>query len=148
MKRILTLVAIIAISFNFVSCDGEAKKQAEQIETLKAEVMKIHDDAMAKMGDLGTLANELEQQATAMKSDSTLMSDSAAMATQLTTYDNAITAINDAKSGMMEWMNTFKAPADEASFEEKMAFYQEEKEKVITVMEDINASLENGATLK
>ncbi len=148
MKRILSLVAIIAISFNLVSCDGEAKKQAEQIESLKAEVMKIHDDAMAKMGDLGTLAAELEQQTAAMKNDTTLMSDSTAIATQLTTYDNAITAINDAKSGMMEWMNSFKAPADEASFEEKMAFYQEEKDKVITVMEDINASLENGAALK
>jgi len=45
-------------------------------------------------------------------------------------------------------MNNFKAPADEATFEEKMAFYQEEMKKVTVVMEDINTSLATGEEMK
>jgi len=76
-----------------------------------------------------------------------MASDSLEMVT-VTNYETAVTSIKDAKAGMMEWMNNFKAPADEATFEEKMAFYQEEMKKVTVVMEDINTSLATGEEMK
>lgn len=147
MKKILSIVAVLAIAFNFAACNGAAEEQNKQIDAIKAEVMKVHDDAMAKMGDLGTLERALDEKATAIKNDTTMASDSIAMVT-VTNYETAVTSIKDAKAGMMEWMNNFKAPADEATFEEKMAFYQEEMKKVTVVMEDINTSLATGEEMK
>tara|TARA_R110002049_G_scaffold197096_1_gene366760 strand:+ start:452 stop:895 length:444 start_codon:yes stop_codon:yes gene_type:complete len=147
MKKILTIIAILAIAINFTACNGAAEEQNKKVDAIKSEVMKIHDDAMAKMGDLGTLEKTLSEKASAIKSDTAMATDSIAMVT-VTNYESAITSINNAKSGMMEWMNNFKAPADEATFEEKMAFYEEEMKKVTVVMEDINSSLATGEEMK
>lgn len=147
MKKFLSLVAILAIAFNFVACNGEAEEQNKQIETIKAEVMKIHDDAMAKMGDLGTLEKTLDEKVASIKNDTTMATDSLAMIS-VTNYETAITSIKEAKAGMMEWMNNFKAPNEEATFEEKKAFYDEEMKKVTVVMEDINASIAAGEEMK
>ncbi len=147
MKKILTLVAVIAIAFQFLACDNTAKENAQKEEALKTEVMKIHDDAMAKMGEVGTEHDRLVAQLESMKADSVMASDSnfAATATQ---YQTAITSLEEVKGGMMEWMNNFAAPADEVAHEEKMTYLEEEKVKVAAVNEKMDASVAAAKELK
>ncbi len=147
MKKTLTIIAILAITFNFVACDNTAKEQNTQIETIKSEVMKVHDDAMAKMGDLGKLENVLTEKVTEIKNDTVLAVDSSAMV-MVAEYETAINNINSAKAGMMSWMNNFTAPSEEATFEEKMTFYKSEMEKVTTVMENINSTISTAEEMK
>lgn len=147
MKKILTLVAAIAIAFQFVACDNTAQENAQKEEALKTEVMKIHDDAMAKMGEVGTEHDRLVAQLDAMKADSVMASDSnfAATATQ---YQTAISSLEEAKAVMMEWMNNFAAPADEVAHEEKMTYLEAEKVKVVEVNDKMDASIATAKELK
>lgn len=147
MKKILTLIAILAVAFNFVACDNTAKEQNAQIETIKSEVMKIHDDAMAKMGDLGNLESALNEKIATIKNDTTMAADSVAMV-KVADYERAINNLNSAKAGMMSWMNNFTSPSEEATFEEKITFYKSEIEKVNTVMENINSSISTAEEIK
>jgi hypothetical protein len=140
MKKILTLVAILAVAFQFVACNNVAEEQNKEIEAMKAEVMKVHDDAMAKMGDLGAQEVRISEKVMALKADTTLSSDSLT-AVSVASYEVAIANIGAAKAEMMDWMNNYAEPAEDVTFEEKKAFYMTEQEKVNAVMNDINATI-------
>tara|TARA_R110002050_G_scaffold181709_1_gene315195 strand:+ start:445 stop:888 length:444 start_codon:yes stop_codon:yes gene_type:complete len=140
MRKILTLVAILAVAFQFVACNNVAEEQNKEIEAIKAEVMKVHDDAMALMGDLGSEEVRISEKVTALKADTTLASDSLT-AVSIASYEVAIANIGSAKAEMMNWMNNYAEPAEDATFEEKKAFYLAEQEKVNAVMNDINANI-------
>ena len=102
--------------------------------------MKVHDDAMALMGDLGSEEVRISEKVTALKADTTLASDSLT-AVSIASYEVAIANIGSAKAEMMNWMNNYAEPAEDATFEEKKAFYLAEQEKVNAVMNDINANI-------
>jgi hypothetical protein len=106
MKSKLSLyslfVLFVAIASISVSCQRSKTEEDIKLATLKAEVTKVHDDAMAKMSQLSKLKSELTSKMETIESQ-----DSLALIRQA---GNEIAIANEA---MMNWMRDFsqKFPA-------------------------------------
>ncbi|MEQ9467782.1 MAG: hypothetical protein RLN88_10250 [Ekhidna sp.] len=127
MKNLTTLITIIL----FAAC-GPGKK--EELQTLKDEVMSIHDEVMPKMGELRNVRKQLMLQA-----DSLMESDSVRAAILTTAADN----IGEANESMMQWMRNFE-PEFEGTNEEVMQYLQGQKESIQKVKEDMLGSVAKG----
>ena len=108
--------------------------QQEELQTLKDEVIAIHDEVMPKMGELRKTRMALEALA-----DSVIVSDSV-RAQSLSAFASDIAAANE---GMMQWMRNFE-PEFEGTNEEIKAYLEEQKIAVTKVKDDMNASLASG----
>lgn len=114
-----------------VAC-GPGKK--EELQTLKDEVMSIHDEVMPKMGELRNVRKQLMLQA-----DSLMESDSVRAAILITAADN----IGEANESMMQWMRNYE-PEFEGTEEEAMQYLQGQKESIQKVKEDMLGSVAKG----
>lgn len=129
MKKILS-VAVLA--WLMLSCDnlpdnpGATTESAnEDVETLKAEVMAIHDSAMAKMSTLSSLQSKLKETWQSTK-DSLPYLD---MHRNLQHY----------KDDMMDWMRNYEVP--ENTGEPEVRDYLLEEKRAVGA---INAEMDKG----
>lgn len=96
---------------------------------LDREVMKIHDEAMAKMDEIQKLKFDLKKQ---------LDEGPALAAEKKAEMEQTIAKLDSAYDGMMNWMHQYKPIPDSAFGEEKAREYLEsEMEKVKKVRQDI-----------
>ncbi|MBV6644455.1 MAG: hypothetical protein KI790_03345 [Cyclobacteriaceae bacterium] len=128
----------ITLSFSFLvfivlsSCAPNAKNS--ELETLKKEVMEIHDEVMPKMGDLRKTRKALLDKAEDL--------DEAAAKTLLEQADR----IDEAHKGMMQWMRAYEP--DFAGTEDEIKKYLEEQKVAIQkVKDDMLNSVKSGANL-
>ncbi|MEP1035216.1 hypothetical protein [Ekhidna sp.] len=128
MKNFILLTGLIA---TLLAC--EPSKKAE-LQTLKDEVIAIHDEVMPKMGELRKTRMTLEALA-----DSLMESDS----TRATMFGSLASDISNANEGMRQWMRAFE-PEFEGTEEERMKYFKEQKVAVQKVKEDMNGSLAKG----
>lgn len=128
MKNLKQLIVLIAI---LVAC-GPSKK--EELQTLKDEVIAIHDEVMPKMGELRKTRIALEALA-----DSLMQTDS----TRAMNINSLASDIASANEGMMQWMRAFE-PDFEGTDEEIKQYLEEQKVAVKKVQEDMIESLESG----
>ncbi|WP_235296210.1 hypothetical protein [Portibacter marinus] len=98
------------------------KPAANNLEQQRAEVMKIHDDAMARMGEIQNAVKDLKE----MPVDSAEQKQ----------VDGLILALEDAEEGMMLWMERYSEPKTEIE-----QFYRDQKEKIQIVADDIDESI-------
>ena len=103
-----------------ISCKGNI----ETVDVSREEVMKIHDDAMARMGEISNAVSELSEL-------SKYNADSIKIRA-------LIQDVESAEEGMMVWMEQYKQPDSDLE-----VFYAKEKDKIEVVANDINKSLEN-----
>ncbi len=137
MKKHLLLTFIFIALF---SCK-EIKKAEPQTESNQMkEVMAIHDEVMPKMGAIGKLVSELKN-----KVDTTA---------QGLKYEKAMKELQEANKAMMDWMHSFGDQFDsdevlngKALSEAKKKLLGLEEEKIKTVREQINLSIENAEKL-
>ncbi|UZR96386.1 hypothetical protein [Chondrinema litorale] len=129
---------LIFISLLVISCSGSTEKDTQV--TLKDEVLKIHDEAMDKMGVLYSFETKLKEEF-----DST----------QTETYDKAITELSKAQEDMMEWMRNYSKTFphkmhnknDEShdkpmmTKEQEEELLKEEKVKIIEIKERMDYSI-------
>ena len=114
---------ILLFSITFaLSCTE--KKPA--LEIMRAEVMKIHDDSMEKMGAIRKAVFDLEEKALTDP-------DSIKIKEVMVTLENADEA-------MMLWMSEYKEPEGEEALK---AYYEKEKERIQIVADNIYKSLED-----
>lgn len=111
---------------------GPSKK--EELQTLKDEVIGIHDEVMPKMGELRRARKDLLLQA------DSLMKTNPERAAMLTTVADEIGSANES---MMQWMRAFE-PEFEGADEEVMQYLKDQKVAIQKVKEDMNASLVKG----
>ncbi|WP_436517606.1 hypothetical protein [Ekhidna sp. To15] len=128
MKNFILLTGLIA---TLMAC-GPSKK--EELQTLKDEVLAIHDEVMPKMGELRKTRKGLEALA-----DSLMATDS----TQAIKISSLAADISAANEGMMQWMRAFE-PEFEGTDEEIQKYLEEQKVAVQKVKDDMNESLESG----
>jgi len=124
----------LAISFIFLmACESDKEKSA--LATKKNEVMKVHDDAMDKMGELTQLSKKLS---------SKLQEDSA----QNEVISKAIADLEEAEELMWNWMRGYKYKiVDTSAVDKAMEYLLIQEEKIKIVEEKINTSIQNAKEL-
>ena len=131
MKKHLTYVVLLLLLL--ISCNS-GPSEATQQEELEANVMAIHDDAMAKMGDIYKLRRNLRSLRDTLAAHQT---DS----TTLRALQQQIDELNQADEVMMVWMRNYSAP-DTLQQEEAMAYLQQELKKIERVQTVMDSTIQ------
>lgn len=122
-----TLFYLLVFGVLFAGCKTDTP--VEQRDEYK-EIMKVHDDAMEKIGEINDLTNKLQQQ-TVNQADSLMAEKSKPVQEMLEKADD----------GMMNWMQEWKVPED-ISKENLDKFFSDQKQKVDKVNNDIDKAIE------
>jgi hypothetical protein len=136
----LVLLFVIAILANCSNNKGqdEADASAEQGDTgLEADVNRIHDEVMPRMGELYKLKKKLQQRDTAASTTPA----------EKTKINAAIQKLDSAYEGMMNWMHQFKPEEHQVEEKEAREYLEGELEKIKKVKKDMLAAIETGRTL-
>lgn len=131
MKKVLGLVLIALFT---LSCGGGFDAKVEE-----GKILDVHDEVMPKLGEVMNLRRQVLAKATELAESNP--EDEA-----LAGLRNLATDLEDARKGMMTWMNDWaktKTPhtSGQSTEEEQKAFFQSEMERVIKVKDDINSSI-------
>lgn len=134
--------AILLSGVLFASCGNsqestteETTQEVDRVETLKKEIMEVHDKTMKEMGTLKKLDKSLFE---AMQAG-TIEEDAA---------QNAINDVRAAHEDMMNWMRNFENPDEmDATEDEKVAYLEGQKEKVEQLDEYTTRSIERAQSL-
>lgn len=122
----------ILFSLSLVACGNDADIQKE--DELRNEVFAIHDEVMPKMSDIVNLKGQLME----MSLDSTNEAEVKA----------AISQLEKAEDGMMQWMNNFIQPEkmreDKKTHQEILQYLQDEKQAITKVRDDMHNSIDDG----
>lgn len=127
MKKSTLLIALPLLLLTACNSGGSEK------EELESHVMAVHDEAMAKMGDIYKLRRSLRSLR------DTLATQQADTAT-LQILQQQIDGLNAADEGMMVWMRAYQAP-DTLQQEQAMAYLQEELRKIERVQTKMDSTL-------
>ena len=129
-------VVFIALGLAFVAaCNSQKSEEVAKIEALKEEVIAVHDEAMARMGEIMQLKKQLQTKAEA---------DTTAGIRQ------TIQNLEAADAAMMDWMRNFKfqltedtnEAADTTHAAAKIEYLQQEKEKMKTIDQKMVEAIE------
>ncbi|SFS76756.1 hypothetical protein SAMN04487906_1634 [Zhouia amylolytica] len=135
MKTIKMAFSLFALLL-MISCGNDNSKQ-EVFDSLKKEVLKVHDEVMPKMGKINTLITELDS-----KIDTTEMGKS---------YEKAKQELEESHDMMMSWMKNFGdqfgGTIAKDSLDEKIQLLEQEDIKVNDLKEKINSSIKNAEDL-
>lgn len=113
----LSYLAGLFLSFFLLSCDGNNKEK--EIESLKSEVIGIHDEVMPKMDDIMKLKSKLQQNID--QANDSIDDDS------LTTEQNLIINLEKADEDMMVWMRNYDPLMEGMTHEEKVEYLKQTK---------------------
>ena len=123
MKHIFVFICLISL---FSSCREKS--------TLEQEVIAIHDEVMPKLGELNKDRRNLQDLLKSTEDESVK-----------TEILSAITALEKADDGMMEWMSDWKVPSDP---ELQKAYLDKEMIRIKKVKTDMLESMKNAKLLK
>lgn len=123
MKRILIFLCLISL---ISSCREKS--------TLEQEVIAVHDEVMPKLGELNKDRRNLQDILKSTTDEN--------VKTELL---NAITALEKADDGMMEWMSDWKVPSDPV---EQQSYLEKEMSRIAKVKTDMIESMKNAKLLK
>ncbi len=116
---------------------GCQQDTGNDLESLRAEVMAIHDHAMARMGEMHEREVKLRTRA-----DELQAAGQPAVAER-----KAAAQLQQAQHAMMEWMHQYKQPDMKGDRQQVETYLHAQKEKIINVRELITATLQETATL-
>lgn len=131
MKKVICLIAMVAIL-------GGCQPKSGDNQKLYEEVMAVHDAVMPKMDDIYKLKRKLKEQL----SSGDLGED------RRQTIEQAIKDLDAASEGMMEWMRNFNPLPDSIDQEKARDYLLTEKEKIQRVKEEMLKSIETAQDLQ
>ncbi len=137
MKQFFVLLLTGLIVFTFACNDTPSKTSTEPALDTKAmekSVMKIHDEAMAKMDVIYKLKKQVKGIADSLQQDSIANSETLTAA-----YKN-IEALELADESMMSWMRNYQIPKTKDT-PEVMKYLEDEKEKIQEVSQLMNMNI-------
>jgi len=108
---------------------------------LQKEVEEIHDESMAKIGNLRYYQDTLATLLREMNLDTSVTNTEIAEK-----YTSVMAALNEADDMMMDWMRNYNPNRGEMSPEERMEYLKSEKEKIEEVkkqMDEVIRKAEN-----
>lgn len=123
MNKIILFLCLVGL---FTSCTDKS--------TLEKEVMAIHDEVMPKLGELNMDKKGLE----------IILKNTTDESVKITLQD-AITALERADEGMMDWMAEYKLPIETTT---QKAYLNKEMIRITKVKTDMLESMKNAKLLK
>ena len=147
IKHLQAVFILLLSVFILSSCNQNASEKKEAtgalgpVEEKRSEVMAIHDEIMPRMGTLMNLKKQLKEKAAAM--DSTQSVDKE----QLVSIQASIEQLEVADEAMMQWMRTYKDPADSVSQQKAMEYLELKEKEIIEVKEIMQESEETARAL-
>lgn len=120
IKYFRLLIFALALGFGLQSC----KDKVDTIVAQKAEVMKIHDDAMARLGEIRSASKNLTD--LALTSGDSLK------------IKSVVKNLETADEAMMEWMAAYVEP----EADQMPSFLADQKIKITKVAELMYSSLD------
>jgi len=132
MKKI---ACSLILAFAFFSCANDNAK----IESLEQDVLTLHDDVMAKMGELAKYEEALAKQI----ADTTATLDSLGRIE----LDSTRARVLRAHQGMLNWMRQYNPPEIEKNKEAAQAYFEEQKEKITRLRDLTNQSIEEASKI-
>ena len=129
---------ILILTLLVCACQSGQQKAEDgtiSLDSLKSEVLFIHDEVMPKMGELRRVRKDLMLQA-----DSLIAADSVAAKR----IDSLANNLANASEGMMQWMRAYE-PDFEGTEEEKRAYFEAQKVSIQKVKEEMERSLSEGS---
>lgn len=138
MNKVSAYFAFILATLYMIGCSGLSKeqKQNKELEKLALEVMEVHDRSMPNHGKLFGLKKKLFKIQECYK-DSAVLNE----------VNETLLDIEMSDKDMMDWMHTYQAPEDFLPFEEKKAYYIEEKKAIENVESFMNQTMSNANQL-
>lgn len=138
MKQFLIL--LLSIFFVFaIACNDTpsqtATKPVSGTKALEKSVMKIHDDAMARMDEIYQLKKQVKGIADSLQQDSVANSETLTAA-----YKN-IKALEVADESMMDWMRNYQVPKTKDT-PDVMKYLEDEMEKIEEVSQLMDIRIE------
>jgi hypothetical protein len=130
MKKIMIICCSAFAAFLLTACGGNGEA-IEKEEALLKEVFEIHDAVMPRMSEIVALKGQLKE----LETDTTKALEAQA----------AISQLEKAEEGMMDWMNKFTQPEklrESKKHEEIMSYLDGEKQRITKVRDDMNNSIE------
>ncbi len=137
MNKFKSLFLAVIIGFAAIACESGPTEE-EQQNSLKDEVMEIHDEVMPKMGEMNTLKNELLADADSLSADSSNV-ENLELSIDL---KQIASELEEANKSMMDWMRNYKPTFDEQTHEEIMQYLEDQKVKAGEVKTKILTSIE------
>ena len=139
MKLLKYTLACVIVLFTTTNCKN--KTQELPIETSQMqEVLAIHDEVMPKMGTIGNLISQIDEELKQTDSTEALI--------------NASQDLKDSHTAMMDWMKEFgeRFDSDEilkgkALSDEKQSYLDEEETKIKALRDKMNSSIKNAQEL-
>lgn len=131
MKKFFIL---IIMPFLLLAGCNTGSSEATQQEELEANVMAIHDDAMARMGDIYKLRRNFRSLRDTLAIQQT---DSAT----LQALQQQIDELNQADEVMMVWMRNYSAP-DSLQPEQATVYLQQELQKIERVQTVMDSTIQ------
>jgi len=139
MRRVFIPFIVFGMSFTLISCgksgsgdhhDHASSEGAEEDSAglLYEEVMKVHDEGMAKMDEIYKLQKELKDQIAAAPE---LVEE------KRKEIEAKISKLDSARRGMMDWMHDFHPETDSLDEQAYREYLESEMEKVNKVKDDI-----------
>lgn len=136
MNKFKSLFLAVIIGFAAIACESGPTEE-EQQNSLKDEVMEIHDEVMPKMGEMNTLKNELLADADSLSADSSNV-ENLELSIDL---KQIASELEEANKSMMDWMRNYKPTFDEQTHEEIMQYLEDQKVKAGEVKTKILTSI-------
>ncbi|BDC99663.1 hypothetical protein [Persicobacter psychrovividus] len=135
MKQILS---ILCLGIIMISCNGEKKKQQQELKQIYDQVIDIHDVAMPKLQPIVKYQAEIQKQlANGQDSlDKPTLDELNKMNINLLKSERA----------MMDWMHNLNTQYDTLSFEDAKQYLLEEKENITQVNEMMDRAVEHART--
>ncbi len=143
MRNICLLALLLAF---LPSCQNQnqendqASEETPSIDELQSQVMTVHDEAMAEMGHINDLINQLKA-----RRDSLAEADF--RPSYLDSLSGAIADLKAADQGMRQWMRGYEPAQAEPSKPEARAYLQGQMDKIKQVNEQTQQSIQQAEAM-
>jgi hypothetical protein len=134
---------LLLLMITLIQCDTPSRPEEEKRshpsneDQMFTEVMRIHDEAMARMGELHRVKKGLEELKLEMNGKEDIEKE----------ITLTIEKIDAADEGMFEWMAAFKDPRSLSDKSQVTRALEAELDKVRKVAEAIDRSIQTGDSL-
>ena len=130
MNKLLLIFLCICL---LASC-GQQPSETEQAQKLETRVLQVHDEAMAEMGRIFIMRQNLKK-----------LRDSLATQAQdtvlLQTLEQHILLLQKADDDMMKWMHWYKTPDKTQPRQEAIRYLEQELLKITQVQKTMDSTL-------
>lgn len=151
------ILFVLAISLLAYACSEKQQNHEHEhhhtettgnarVDSLKQQVMAVHDEIMPKMDEIMSLRisaqQEIKQQDSLTKVNPKLEDTH-----QKQQLDSLLTQLDDADEAMMHWMQEFDSQMKAKSDEEKITYLKSEQDKINAVKDQMLGSISKGKQL-